>query len=696
MGLLYSELAAAMEQLESTTKRLQMQDYLVRLYLKVGPQDAANVTYLLLGTLGPKYDSPELGVADKLVLKALSIRKGISEKELNDELSKTGDIGDLVKTNLEKKQQQTLMSFGDDDEEQVAELTVAQVHADFIKMAGKKDKSSQSLKLDILNGLFQKATPLEAKYITRFITQRMRLGVKDLTLLEALAFVTPYQWDDHAPALAEDIRSLGALVPEVDINPTVKSVLGREASSLNASEEIAKNLHIALKRAGSPPPEAAEIRASIEQRSSEMRAMVKRMRGRIERAYNAYPDIGHIAHLLIIRGPDMLDDVDVTPFVPLKPMLAERLPSLDEIIEKLGRCALEYKYDGLRMQVHVNNGQVRMFSRGMEEQTGQFPDVVAAVKEQFKGSSIIADAECIPIHPETGEILPFQVISRRRGRKFGLQTEDTTVTLDETQKHTFEDDYPVALALFDCLFLGDVGGSMLDEPYLDRRAKLSEAFELDDRITLSTQIVTDDIKEAEKFFDTAISSGCEGIVAKSVGEDSTYQAGARGYNWIKYKRDYRQDLADSLDLVVMGAFWGHGRRGGVFGAYLMGSFDPETESFQTVCKLGTGFTDEMLARFTQELGEHVIEDKPDNYQVAKALEPDVWFDPVAVWEVVGAEVSFSPVHMCGFSALKPDVGLALRFPRLSRIRDDKDAYSATTTNEVIGLYGSQGKNALWQ
>ncbi len=394
----------------------------------------------------------------------------------------------------------------------------------------------------------------------------------------------------------------------------------------------------------------------------------------IDTAYNFHPDIGLIATLLEKRDIKTIENIGPEPLVPFKVMLAERLKSIDDIREKMNHMvAYEYKYDGLRTELHKKGDKIKIFSRGLEETTDNFPDIVSNFKKNYNFDSIIIDGESVPYNPETGELFPFQMVSKRRGRKYGLDEKSLEI--------------PLVMFIFDILELN--GKSLVNTPYQERRKILEENFKDNEYFRLATRLVSDDSEEINKFFEKSIEDGCEGIVAKSVSEESVYRAGARGWLWIKFKRDYQKELADSMDLVVIGAFNGHGRRAGAYGALLMASYNEETQEYESFTKLGTGFSDEVLFSLPKMFSELKEDHKPA--MVNSKMIPDVWFYPQIVMEIQGAEITVSPIHTCAYSKIEKDSGLALRFPRLVKIRDDKKAEDATTTNEIIELYKMQKK-----
>ena len=394
----------------------------------------------------------------------------------------------------------------------------------------------------------------------------------------------------------------------------------------------------------------------------------------IDTAYNFHPDIGLIATLLQKKDIKTIENIGPEPLVPFKVMLAERLKSIDDIREKMNHmAAYEYKYDGLRTELHKKGDKIKIFSRGLEETTENFPDIVSNFKRNYDFDSIIIDGESVPYNPETGELFPFQMVSQRRGRKYQLDEKSLEI--------------PLVMFIFDILELN--GKSLVNTPYQERRKILEENFKDNEYFRLATRFVSDNSEEINKFFEKSIEDGCEGVVAKNTSIESVYRAGARGWRWIKFKRDYQKELADSMDLVVIGAFNGHGRRAGAYGALLMGSYNEETQEYESFTKLGTGFSDEVLFSLPKMLSELREDHKPA--MVNSKMIPDVWFYPKIVMEIQGAEITVSPIHTCAYGKIEKDSGLALRFPRLVKIRDDKKADDATTTNEIIELYKMQKK-----
>jgi DNA ligase-1 len=581
----YSLITEAYEKIESTTKRLEITDYLVELFKNTQKEIVDKVVYLTQGKLYPDFVGIELGIAERLAIKALSKASGKKEDEINQVFKKTGDLGLTAEEILKKKLQLTLFK---------EPLTVELVYDTFDKIAHATGPGSIELKIRLLCSLLNDATPKEAKYIIRMSIGKLRLGVADMTILDALAIAY--------------------------------------CGSKEAREDL-------------------------------------------ERAYNLSSDLGHVAKVVALEGLEGLKKFKISLGRPIRPMLAERLSSPQEILEKMnGKCAVEFKYDGLRIQAHVSKEKVFLFSRRLENITSQFPDVCEYLKEAVKAKEAIVEGECVGIEPNTGEMLPFQMISQRRGRKYEIKK--------------MAEEIPVVVFLFDLLYSD--GEDLTLKPYLERRKKLEEIIVKTEHVGIAEQLIVDNVNKLEEFFETAVSSGCEGLLAKSISNESVYQAGARGWLWIKYKRSYKSEVADTFDLVIVGAFYGKGKRAGSYGALLMATYNPKDDVFETICKLGSGFTDEDLANLPEIMKEYVIPHK--HGRVNSIMEPDVWFVPSIVLEVAADEITLSPLHTCARGIIKKESGLALRFPRFTgNWRKDKGPEDATTSNEVVEMYKKQLK-----
>ncbi len=410
--------------------------------------------------------------------------------------------------------------------------------------------------------------------------------------------------------------------------------------------------------------------ATILDALAEVHAGGRKQRPILERAYNICSDLSLVAATLVAGGLAEVERLEVRAGNPVRPMLAQRMCGSAEILAKLGgTCAAEHKYDGIRVQAHrTADGALELYTRRLERVSGQFPDAVEALEAGLVPREAILEGEVVAVDPASGELRPFQDVMFRR-RKYGI---------DEATK-----DFPVSLFCFELLYAD--GEDLTGLPYLERRARLAKAVTPSPRLRLTTAEQVDDEARLETVFQQAVADGCEGLICKSVAPTARYQAGARGWLWIKLKRDYRSELSDTLDLVVVGALAGRGRRAGMYGALLLAAYDPATDRFQTVCKCGTGFSDAELAALPARLAPLARAERPPRVDARRHA--DVWFEPAVVVEVLAAELTLSPTHTAAWGRLQEDAGLALRFPRFTgRWRDDKAATDATTVDEVVGLY----------
>ena len=410
--------------------------------------------------------------------------------------------------------------------------------------------------------------------------------------------------------------------------------------------------------------------ATILDALAEVHAGGRKARPVLERAYNICSDLSMVAATLVQGGVPAVEAIQVRAGNPVRPMLAQRMSESAEILAKLGgTCAAEYKYDGIRVQAHrTADGVLELYTRRLDRVSTQFPEVVELLDRSLGPREAILEGEVVAADPASGELRPFQDVMFRR-RKYGIA---------EATK-----DFPVSMFCFELLYAD--GTDLTRLPYLERRARLAEAITPSPRLRLTTAEQVSDEATLEATFEQAVAEGCEGLICKSVDPTAQYQAGARGWQWIKLKRDYRSELTDTLDLVVVGGLAGRGRRAGMYGALLLAVYDPAGERFQTICKCGTGLSDAELAGLPARLAPLARAQRPA--RVDSLWAADVWFEPTLVVEVLAAELTLSPHHTAGWGLLKEDAGLALRFPRFTgRWRDDKAPTDATSVEEAIAMY----------
>ncbi|MDP3998880.1 MAG: ATP-dependent DNA ligase [bacterium] len=408
----------------------------------------------------------------------------------------------------------------------------------------------------------------------------------------------------------------------------------------------------------------------------------KAARPEIEKAYDVRPDLGFIAKTVKQKGVKGLGSVAPTVGVPILMARAERLSSSEEIIKKIGRCAVEPKIDGFRLAIHKDGQKIRIFTRNMEDVTFMYPDVARGVLKQVKAQKVILEGEAIAYDLQTGEYLPFQETVQRK-RKYDIEKTAAEI--------------PLRLICFDLLYLN--GKDLIYESYEIRRKNLAKILTLGETLLLSEETVVDKAQDLEKIFQDAIARGLEGIMAKRL--DGVYQAGARGWNWIKFKRSYSGKLEDTIDAVVMGYDFGQGKRNTFgIGDFLIGIYDQKRDVFVTIAKIGTGLTDEEWRRMKKECDEVKTTHKPARYDIDKLMACDVWVDPQKVVVIRADEITRSSIHTAGRVLKKSksgeawdvDVpGFALRFPRLIEFRSDKLPEDSTTLKEIKEMFELQKK-----
>ena len=395
----------------------------------------------------------------------------------------------------------------------------------------------------------------------------------------------------------------------------------------------------------------------------------------VENAYNVSSDLGKVSEVLATEGINGILKFTTSLFSPIRPMLADRVKSEDDAFKKIKNdFAAEYKLDGERAQIHKKNNEIVLFSRSLENITRYYPDVVEKISKCINANDGIFEAEIVAVNENTGNFLPFQELMHRR-RKYKLEQAVS--------------DYPITVNFFDVLYYNQT--DYLEKPYMERRKTLENIIKENNFAKLVPMSIVSNEGDVTESLENSINSGCEGLMLKVI--DSPYRAGTRGNNWLKLKREYQNELGDSLDLVVVGAFFGRGRRTGKYGTLLLSSYNSESDTFPTICKVGTGFTDENLDQLFQILSSKVTLKK--NPRVESTMEADIWFEPELVLEIVASEISLSPIHKTGLNMIRKDIGFALRFPKFTgKIRSEKSAEDASVDEEVLALYKNQKKSEM--
>lgn len=572
MALLFRDVADAFVRIEEKSGRLEMTDILAGLFRKAGEDEIERLIYLTQGILAPPYEGIDLGMGEQFAIRAIAAVSGYPKEQVERHYKKSGDLGITVEEMMATRRQQSLSR---------EDMSVGDVYNSLLRIAKTCGAGSQDLKIKYLTELLNNSSPAEARFIVRFVLGRLRLGVGDPTILDALS--------------------------------------------------VAKKGD-------------------------------KSLREPLERAYNVCSDLGYVARTFFSTPADIAK-FSVQPFKPLQPALAERLSTPAGIIDKIGECAVEFKFDGLRLQVHKRRNQVELYSRKLEKMTAMFPEVLEAVGK-LKADEIIFEGEALAYNEREGRYYSFQQTMQRK-RKHGISEASREL--------------PLNIFCFDLLYLD--GRDFTNEPYGKRRAALEKLFP-SGILRLSDRRIVKSAKELTAQFMESLAEGLEGIMAKDM--SAPYTAGKRKFAWIKLKKSYGRSV-DTIDGVVVGYYLGRGARAEFeFGGLLVAVYNEDKRRLETVARIGSGYSEEEM-RSLRDMLEKIKTDAPPS-DLDYRLEPDFWVEPRYVVEVAFDEITLSPTHTCG---LKGEKGYALRFPRMLKLRADKGVKEITTTEEVVKLQQHQ-------
>ena len=555
----YSELVEYYERLEATDSSLEETDILAELFRDSSPEEIEVLAVLAMGRPFPAWKDLDIGVASKLMVKAISSATGISEDKINDKWKETGDLGVTAQEFVEKKKQQTLMS---------QELSISKIEDSFEKIAKMEGSGSQDRKLSNIAELIVSSSPEEARYVVRTILGEMRIGVGEGIVRDAVA------------------------------------------EAFNIEPEV------------------------------------------VQRAYDMTNDFGKVAKTALEEGEEGLKKLKMEMFKPVKVMLAQKVEGMDEGYEKVanedGVAALEFKYDGMRAQIHKRGDDIRVFTRRLEDVTEQFPDIVKSVKEHVDAEECILDAEVTAYDPDTGDLIPFQKLSKRIKRKYEIQR--------------MVKEIPVTVNVFDVFYLE--GEVLLEEPMKERWKKIQDIIDSEERkLVPVNHIETSDKEEAREFYQKALNAKQEGVMLKNL--EAKYKPGSRVGYMVKLK-----PVMENLDLVISGAEWGEGRRKDWLGSFILSCREKETSELKTIGKMATGLTDEQFKEITERLREKITSEEGKEVDIK----------PELVVEVAYEEIQKSPKYASGY---------ALRFPRLVRFREDLSVEDIDSLSRVKQIYDSQ-------
>lgn len=579
--MLFIELAQCMEDIEKTRSRLEMTQIISELFKKTSSEEIDMVIYLLQGKIAPEHKGINLGLGERFVEQALAKSMGYELSVVQKMFSDKGDLGDVAEELAKKKKQMSLFS---------EELTVEKVYSNFYKLAEKSGHGSQDVKINILTEMLNKAKPIETKFISRFPTGSLRLGIGDPTILDAL---------------------------------------------------------------------------------SNMKRGDKSDREILEKAYNVCSDLGELARKYFETKENEMFEMHMKLFTPLRPTLAERLTSGEEILSKIEDCIVEAKYDGFRLQCHKKGNEVEIFSRKLERMTEMLPDVVESIKKEIKADEAIFEGEAIGYNEKEKKFYSFQQTMQRK-RKYEIDKK--------------AEEIPLKLFVFDIMYLD--GKNVTELPLKERKKLIEKIIKKNKNVEMSEGYYVKTAEQIEEKFNDFINRGLEGLMAKDL--NAPYSAGARKFSWIKLKKSYKTELSDTIDITIIGYYSGKGARtkfnfGGILGAV----YDSNTDMFYSIAKVGSGFSEEQMKEFGEKLDKITLKNK--HSRVDSEIEPTFWVEPKYVITVTADEISRSPTHTCG--KFDGETGYALRFPRIiGGIREDKNPEDSTTVDEIIKMYKLQKNN----
>lgn len=596
--MLFHDFAERLEIIGAEPSRLSITSHLAEIYQALDLSELKPASYLLQGSLVPPYQSLEFQLSTKMVIRALA--RLLSAQEENEDLF--GNISGKSTTDDLGKQYKKLGDIGllafkirSESKSKNSDLTINQVFELLSQIALASGSGSQEEKVRLLSDLLWQSSPMSAKYISRIIIGRLRLGFSTMTLLDALSWAAKGHKGDR------DILEL-AYQKRADVGELAEFYLGLDPKTSEDPVKLAEKF----------------------------------------------------------------EEYTVETGVPVVPALCQRLNSAAEIIEKMGRVIAEPKYDGLRVQIHFRQTQdgpkVAAYTRNLEEVTHQFPELESLAKI-INARSVILDAEAIGFDAATGNLLPFQQTITRK-RKHDIEEAASLV--------------PIRFYIFDVLKLDQE--SLISKPLQARKDLLAKAIKPNEIFLVAPYIVTDDPGQLKDFHEQLLADGLEGAVIKQVND--IYRSGRKGWSWVKIKEAEGSSgkLSDTLDLVVLGYYYGRGKRSILgIGAFLVAVLTADKNGqpeLVTVAKIGTGLSDELFKEIKGKADLIAIDKPLPTYNVPRDLRPDIWIAADIVVEIAADEITYSPLH---------SAGLALRFPRLVRLRDDKSWEQATTLAEMKNM-----------
>lgn len=622
----YSTLADFYQKLETSSSRLEKTHHVAKLFGECDENDIEVVVYFVQGRIFPIWDIRNMGISTQTLIKALAKSYGSTEKSIIDAWKKEGDLGEVAALLAKEKRQATLFQKS---------LSVRNVYQNLVKLSTLSGTGTVNLKIGLVSELLTSATPLEAKYLARQVLEDLRVGVGEGVLRDALVWA----YFPKVLGVFTPCKECGLAMPQVPkcLECSTPLKIAGEAKNKLTIDSLEKI------------PALGTYHWIESQKPRELYDYLCEL---VQRALDITNDVTKVALLSKQRDIVGLKSITITLGHPMKVMLFQKAKNMTEAFLAVGKpCAFEYKYDGFRVQIHKDKNKVLLFTRRLEEVTSQFPDVVTVAREHLKADSCLVDCEVIGVDPKTGKWRPFQEISQRIRRKYDIE---------ELIKKL-----PVIVNAFDLIALN--GKSFLETPFQDRRTALAKLVKTQkDKIVLAEQIITDNEKEAEDFYKKALAFGNEGIMAKNL--SAPYKPGSR----VGYGQKIKPTM-ETLDLVIVGAEWGTGKRGKWMSSFVVAC--QHVGEYVEIGRVGTGFKEKSEEGLSfDELTQKLIP------LVIKENGKEVTLRPSIVLEISYEEIQKSTSYSSGF---------ALRFPRVLRLRDDKSPEECSDLEVVRQLYESQ-------
>jgi ATP-dependent DNA ligase len=684
--LLLSKLVDTFEKMEETKSRLLLTDHLVALLRETNSNTIDKVIYLIQGKLGPPFEGTELGLAEKMAVRALAQSSGKHVADILTIYHRKGDLGDTAAEVMKTRNQNTLFS---------QEMTVERVFTTLLMIAKTTGSGSQETKLRLVNSLLNETTPREARYIMKFLMGTLRLGIADFTVLDSLSIAftnnksnrslleNAYNVSGDLGLVAKELSSNGidsVRSIQITLFKPIRPMLAERVSTIEEGLDRMEGIAGVEYKIDGERVQIHKGKKKKEGRGYDNKGRdherVELFSRRLENITGHYPDVVHAIRRMdnlkgvILEGEIVAIDPDTAEFLPFQELMHRRrkygveeamksypvIVNLFDVLFNNCKSVTNYPYKRRRQMLTELVGI---------QDTDDDNDAVSSViigkkarrKKRRRGRSV-TDLERTSTN---------QPITRRVSK----------ISSEESSGKQIQQDNPL-------LRNGELGPLHKEDSTQNTPEEDSA-----NRIRLIKQIMSGDKKEIQKFMGMAIEAGCEGVMLKHV--ESVYRAGSREYLWIKVKREYRSELADTLDLVIVGALYGRGRRVGKYGALLLAVYDEREDLFRSVSKVGTGFTDQHLESFYNSLESLRVDHRSPRVDT-RMDQMDVWFEPKIVIEVVASEITLSPAHTAGLNSIREGYGLALRFPKFTgKIRDDKGPEDATSVRELIEIYKQQLK-----